>query len=203
MVGHCVFIDECGYNIWTARSYGQAAVGDRAYRQVCRQRGNATIVIAVSPRAGLVHHPAQIGGMTALRFQDFLVQTHQRLPPNSQVFFIYKNPPAHRNAINPGANSKLKPLPTYSPFLKKVAQAMSCLKGTIKAHLSGPGQQCTRGDRDEARRQDLPLGQFRKRLPLGATTRNINAITPQKCMQWYNHVQTCLPRCLNREEIQG
>ena len=29
MVGHCVFIDECGYNIWTARSDGRAAVGER------------------------------------------------------------------------------------------------------------------------------------------------------------------------------
>ena len=43
----------------------------------------------------------------------------------------------------------------------------------------------------------------RKRLLLRAITRNINAITPQKCMQWYNHMQTYLPRCLNREEIQG
>ena len=55
----------------------------------------------------------------------------------------------------------------------------------------------------EARGQDLPLGELRKRLLLRATTKNINAVTPQKCMQWYNHVQTYLPRCLNREEIQG
>ena len=78
MVSHCIFIDECGYNIWTIRSYGQAAVGERAYRQVCRQQGRiVTIMIAVTPRTGLVHHSAQIGGMTAQRSQDFLVQTHQ------------------------------------------------------------------------------------------------------------------------------
>ena len=64
VVGHCVFIDECGYNIWTAKSYGRAAAGERAYRQVCGQRGrNVTIVISVSPRAGLVHHSVQIGGI--------------------------------------------------------------------------------------------------------------------------------------------
>ena len=63
--------------LWTAGSYGQAAVRERAQRQVCRQRGrNVTIVIAVCPRAGVVHRSAQIGGMTAQRFQDFLVQTH-------------------------------------------------------------------------------------------------------------------------------
>ena len=173
VVGHCVFIDESGYNIWIARGYGRAAVGERAFRQVCRQRGRSvTIVIAVSPRAGLVQHSAQIGGMTTQRFQDFLVQTHQSLPPNDQVFFICDNAPAHRNANNPGANSELKPLPAYSPFLNIVEQAISCLKAAIKAHLSIPDQQSSMGDRDEERRQGLPLGELRKRLLLRATTRN-------------------------------
>ena len=28
---HCFFIDECGYNIWTARNHGRARQGERAY----------------------------------------------------------------------------------------------------------------------------------------------------------------------------
>ncbi len=36
---NCVFIDECGYNVGTARSHGRARLGERAYRQVCGQRG--------------------------------------------------------------------------------------------------------------------------------------------------------------------
>ena len=36
---HYVFIDECGYNIWTARNHGRERQGMRAYRQVCDQRG--------------------------------------------------------------------------------------------------------------------------------------------------------------------
>ena len=35
VVCHCVFVDECGYNIWTARSHGRVRQGERAYRQVC------------------------------------------------------------------------------------------------------------------------------------------------------------------------
>lgn len=136
VVGHCVFIDECGYNIWTARSYGRSAEAERAYRQVCRQRGrNVTIVIAVSPRPGLVHHSAQIRGMTTQRFQDFPVQSHLRLLPNDQVFFIYDNAPARRNANNPVANSELKPFPTHSPFLNIVEQAISFLKAAIKTYF--------------------------------------------------------------------
>ena len=30
ILNHCVFIDECGYNIWTARSHGRARIGERA-----------------------------------------------------------------------------------------------------------------------------------------------------------------------------
>ena len=29
VVRHCVFVDECGYNIWTARSHGRARQGER------------------------------------------------------------------------------------------------------------------------------------------------------------------------------
>ena len=166
VVGLCVFRYECGYNIRTARSCGRAAVGERSHRQVCGQRGrNVTIVIPVSPRAGLMHHSAQIGGMTAQRFQDFLVQTHQRLLPNDPVFFFYDNAPAHRNANNPGANSELKPLPASSPFLNIVEQGVSYLNAAIKAHLSRPDQRRSMGDRDgEARRQGLLLREFRKRF---------------------------------------
>ena len=106
-----------------AKSYDRAAEGERAYGQVCRQRGkNVTIVtvIVVTPRAGLAHHFAQIGGIIGQRVLDFLVQTHQRLPPNDHVFFIHDNTPAHRNANNPAANSELKPLPAYSPFINIV-----------------------------------------------------------------------------------
>lgn len=45
----CVFVDECGYNFWTARCYGRARLGKRAYRQVCGQRGrNLTVGLAIS-----------------------------------------------------------------------------------------------------------------------------------------------------------
>ena len=54
---HCVFVDECGFNIWTARSHGRARQGERerAYRQVCGQRGrNFTLTMAISLINGLV-----------------------------------------------------------------------------------------------------------------------------------------------------
>lgn len=200
---HCVFIDECGYNIWTARSNGRTAMGERAYRQVCGQRGrNVTVVLAISARTGLVQYTAEVGGMNNQRFNDFLVQTRQRLPTNDRVVFIYDNTPA-RNVNHPG-NSEFKPLPPYSPFLNIVEESFSYLKAAIKAYISSPDQQRLLGNREEARRRGLPLGEFRKTLLLEAITRNLKIlITQEKCMQWYNHMQTYLLRCVNREEIEG
>ena len=41
VVRHCAFVDECGYNIWRARSHGRPWQRERAYRQVCGQRGRS------------------------------------------------------------------------------------------------------------------------------------------------------------------
>ena len=59
---HYVFIDECGYNIWTARNDHRRERQDmRAYRKVCDQRGwDVTVALSVSPVNGLMFHSAYI-----------------------------------------------------------------------------------------------------------------------------------------------
>ena len=85
---HTVFVDKCGYNIG-ARSHGRARRRERAYRQVCGQRGlNATVCLAISRINGLVFHSAYLGGMNAVRFSDFLVQARLNLDPDETVIFI-------------------------------------------------------------------------------------------------------------------
>ena len=71
-LNHTIFIDECGFNIWTARNYGRSERGDIAYRQVCGHR-NITICLAISPVFGLVHHIIQMGGMNGESFNNFLI----------------------------------------------------------------------------------------------------------------------------------
>ena len=69
---HCVFIDECGYNIWTARNHGRERKSERAYRQAYDQRGwIVTVTLAVSPVKGLIFHSDYIDGMNAPRLNDF------------------------------------------------------------------------------------------------------------------------------------
>ncbi|XP_074619610.1 uncharacterized protein LOC141878539 [Acropora palmata] len=206
IVSHTVFVDECGYNIWTARSQGRAIRGERAYRQVCGQRGrNLTVALAISATvtAGLVFHSAIIGGMNAQKFADFLTQTRLHLDPDEQVVFIYDGAPAHHNPGNPGPNTELKKLPPYSPFLNIVEQAISSLKAAIKADISCPKIQREMNNRDEARRQGIPLGHYQTQLLMEALQRNIGTITVAKCTQWFRFIQTYLPRCINKEVIEG
>ena len=133
VANHSIFLDECGYNIWTARSQGRARLGARVYRQVCGQRGrNVTVALAISPTNGLVFHSAFLGGMTGQRFNDFLTQARLNLDPNEHLIFIYDGAPAHNNPAIPGPNSELKKLPPYSPFLNIVEQAISALKAVKK-----------------------------------------------------------------------
>ena len=82
-------------------------------------------------------------------------------------------------------------------------QAISALKAAIKADISRPDIQATIDDREEARRQGLPLGEHRQRIVLAASQRNMNTITAAKCAGWYRFMQTYIPRCLNREHIEG
>ncbi|XP_048587800.1 uncharacterized protein LOC125570301 [Nematostella vectensis] len=194
VVHHSVFVDECGYNIWTARSHGRARQGERAYRQVCGQRGrNITVTMAISPINGLVFHSAIIGGVNAQRFSDFLTQARLNLDPDEMVIFIYDGAPPYRNPAVPGPNTEMKMLPPYSHFLNIVEQAISSLKAAIKADISRPEVQAQMGERGAARDQGLALGVFRTRLLLQALQRNIGTITPAKCAQWYRFMQTCLP----------
>ena len=117
---HCVFIDECGYNIWTARSHGRARIGERAYRQVLGHRGrNVTITIAVSYRRFSPLHCTSWYTHAQL-FNDFLGQARRQLNPDELIYLTYDGAPAHRNAVNPAANTELKILPAYSPFLNMV-----------------------------------------------------------------------------------
>ena len=89
VVNHSIFVDECGYNIWTARSHGRARLGERANRQVCGQQGiNVTVALAISTTNGRVFHSAFLGGMTGQRFHDFLTQARLNLDPNEHVIFI-------------------------------------------------------------------------------------------------------------------
>ena len=132
VVRHCVFVDECGYNIWTARSHCRARQGERAYRQVCGQRGrNLTVTMATSPINELAFSSPFVCGMNAARLDNLLAKARTNLDPEMSVIFVHDEASAHRNPTAPAPNTELKMLPPYSPFLNIAEQAINCLKAAI------------------------------------------------------------------------
>ena len=82
-------------------------------------------------------------------------------------------------------------------------QIISCLKAAIKADILRPEIQRRMDNRDEARAGGIPLGEFRTQQLLGALHRNIDTLTAAKSAQLYCFMQIYLPKCLNREIIEG
>ena len=75
---HCVFIDECGYNIWTARNHGRARQGECAYRQVCGQRGrNVTLALDCY---SMLFSAVRIGVITAAKAYQWFTFMQTYLP---------------------------------------------------------------------------------------------------------------------------
>ena len=64
----------------------------------------------------------------------------------------------------------------------------------MKAEISLPDIQATIDDRDEGRRQGIPLEEYRQRILLEASQRNMNTITAAKYAGWYRFMQTYMYR---------
>ena len=79
------------------------------------------------------------------------------------------------------------------------------MKAALKADISQPAIHIQLNNRDDARRQGIALGAMRQRILLEARERNMNTVTSHrhKFAQWYRFMQTYMPRCLNREQIEG
>ena len=123
VLDHCIYIDECGYNLWTRRSYGRAPRGQPVRRVVHNQRGrNCNCTFAISNEIGLVHHTIRSASTTLESFQDFINDTCaaavQMLPTGEQIYLIYDNARPHINIMIPEefTNIAVKRTPPYSPF---------------------------------------------------------------------------------------
>lgn len=210
VVGHCIYIDECGYNIWTRRSYGRAPRGQAVRRVVNNQRGrNCNVTFAISNEVGLVHHSIQLGSTTLATFQQFLNETcaaaRQMFPNEDRIFLIYDNARPHINA-RVGAefnNITVRRTPPYSPFLNPVEMCHSAFKAGVKRTLALPNNQARFGDVNAAAEAGVNMQGWRARLLEEVAAENVDIITQAKCFQWYNHSQTYLPRCIARQQIDG
>jgi transposase len=197
-----IYMDECGFNIWTARSMGRAALGQRAVRVVCGSRGsNLTVCLAVSPSHGLCHSMFLTGGMTKDKFHSFLSELSALLE-GQKCHFIFDNATPHRDP--PPMHHEehdCQPLPRYSPFLNITENAISALKAAAKQRLTEPIVQAQMNDHNAAIAAGVSLQAFRLQLLKNIIAGCFPMITQMKCANWHNHVLGYIPPVSRGEDI--
>ena len=68
--GKLVYLDECGFNLWTKRSFRRSPRGSRVPRVVNNQRGsNVMVTLATSPTNGLIYSDIRVGSVNRDTFQ--------------------------------------------------------------------------------------------------------------------------------------
>lgn len=193
-----IFLDEFGFNIWTARTQGWAPRGQRAVRIVNGQRGkNLSLCLAISPEWGLVHSALVEGGFRNEHFADFLVELDVLV--EAEWTLVFDGARAH-NAV-PGLSPQHSTfqLPPYSPFLNPAECAGSCVKAAVKQTLSAPNVQQEIANGPAA--ANLTLHAWRMLILKREVEAALPVITREKCMQWSHHTTRYYGRCLNREDI--
>lgn len=132
-----VFIDETGLNMWLTRSHGWSIIGAPCVTEVDTQRGKrVTLIAAIAPGHGLIHHDVIRGGLTADLFQDFLSELSSILGPETEAVFVFDNCRSHLNMSTTYASHTIRFLPPYSPYLNPIELTFSVFKSHVKMHLS-------------------------------------------------------------------
>ena len=193
-----IFLDEFGFNVWTARTKGRSPVGSRAVRSVCNQRGrNLTLCVAVSPQLGYVHHQTMSSGLSKDIFANILSEIDVLV--DSPFVILFDNARAHSNAPDLSDGHDIRYLPTYSPFINPAEMAGSCVKAAMKRRMSEPAIQLELCDREAY--PNRTLLEIRLQILTREMAAAMEEITQAKCQHWFNHTLTYMQRCINGEDI--
>ncbi len=140
---------------------------------------------------GLVHYTVPMGWMIRESCTELMSFSQVLLPTSFSM--------EHQHIDHPSSQETTQICVPYSPFLNIVQQAISCTKASIKAYISRPAMQ----ERFAHRNAHLLHGEYRKQSLVQAVERNIGLITIPKCAAWFRHMQTYVPRCFARENLNG
>lgn len=186
----CIYIDECGFNLWTKRTYGRSARGSRCFRTVDKQRGQNLSVCMAIGQTGIIHKQFLIGPYNREKFVTFLEELSQ-LVADHEVFFIMDNCRIHHNILLNDPNHQIVYLPPYSPFLNPIESAFSVLKAEVKKKLA-------------SLTTSLPFIYSERRNQLeNVIMSSFNVVTPEKCRSFFQHSATFFPNCLQKQNILG
>ena len=195
---HRVYVDECGYNLWTRRSYGRSVVGERVNRIVGGQRGrNATVVAAISDKVGLLYHEIHFATVTKPVMCNFMFNLEFILG-DEQAVIVMDNAPVHHGLQQNFPELEIMYLPPYSPFLNPIENCFSVFKSAIKRNLQFDAElHSTRA----AHVAGVSVAQLRENILQAALEESVYCITQELVASTYAHANSYLTRCVQCEDI--
>jgi len=189
LVPNLVFLDECGFNLWTCRTRGRSRIGLPATRVVAGQRGqNTTLLLAVSCTRGINLHKFYDGSVTRERFQEFMDNLSDSLPQNERALVILDNARCHSNITLTNRLHEMKFLPPYSPQLNPIEMCFSSWKAHVKRQLNSPSNQERIGDRSSAASAGMSLQLWRANILKEIGQESLSSVTSQLVLNCYQHI---------------
>lgn len=133
--GRLVFVDEMGTHTSLAPLYAYAPVGQRAFFGIPRNRGKNTTLLTSIDRGGMGPSLAVEGATTARVFETYVRRLLAPVLRPGQVV-VMDNLGAHRpksiRELIEERGCELIYLPSYSPDLNPIEQALSKIKHTLR-----------------------------------------------------------------------
>lgn len=133
--GRLVFVDEMGTHTSLAPLYAYAPVGERAFFEIPRNRGkNTTLLTSLHP-GGMGPSMAVEGATTSRVFATYVEKVLVPSLKEGQIV-VMDNLGAHRpkrvRELIEGRGCKLIYLPSYSPDLNPIEEALSKIKHILR-----------------------------------------------------------------------
>ena len=139
------YVDECGFGLYTSRTRGRAVRGLPAKKITGNQRTpHITMLCAISPNEGLIHHTIIVGGVWQSHFDQFIEELFgfdfgQPLVESQgfdKTYIILDNAPCHRGVESRlcetiPTNFELVRLPPYSCELDPIEFTFNSAKVLI------------------------------------------------------------------------
>ncbi len=133
--GRLVFVDEMGAHTSLAPLYAYAPVGERAFFEIPRNRGKNTTLLTSIDRGGMGPTLAVEGATNARVFETYVERLLAPALRPGQVV-VMDNLGAHRpkriRELIEGQGCQLIYLPSYSPDLNPIEEALSKIKHTLR-----------------------------------------------------------------------
>ena len=195
---HIIYIDECGFNLYTKRTYGRAPVGQRAVRIVGGQRGrNTSAIVAISNQVGVVYSEIHQGSITKAVYLDFITSLSAILGEEN-AFLIMDNAPCHNIQFN-HQDHKIKYLPPYSPFLNPIENCFSVLKADLKQRLNILQEKVD--SQREANQAGMCMIAWREHILSREIMNSIEKITQTIVSKNYEKSNSYLDQCMAQIDI--